>query len=102
MLVRHATRASSHAFAHAYAACPGEPSSEATEEKATHQSSFRVAVTSCSRKAPGRLGRPHTFQAFPAECGHEAVIENGRRVHHSAQRQSGLFGSPHELFGHSG
>ena len=53
---RHATRASTHAFAHAYAACPGEPSSEATEEKPTHQSRFRVAVTSCSRKAPAALG----------------------------------------------
>ena len=53
---RHATKASSHALAQAYAACPGEPSRDDVEENPTHQSSSRPAVAACSRKAPAALG----------------------------------------------
>ena len=54
--LRHATRASSHALAHAYAPCPGEPNSEATEENPSHQSSSQLALAWCIRSAPAALG----------------------------------------------
>ena len=34
--------------------------------------------------------------------GHQTVVDHGRRMHDSTQRQSGLFGGRHQSFGHSG
>ena len=50
----------------------------------------------------GRLGRPDTVQALPAEAGHELVVDHGRRVDDSPQRPAGLFGSDHKSLGDSG
>ena len=83
--LRHATRASSHALAHAYAACPGEPNSEATEENPTHQSSSQLALAWCMPQRPDGLGRPHPLQAFSAHGEHQAVVDDRRGVHDAAQ-----------------
>jgi hypothetical protein len=53
---RHAAKPSSHALAAAYAPCPGEPRRDDVEEKPTHQSSSRLPVATCNRKAPAALG----------------------------------------------
>ncbi len=75
---------------------PGKPSSEAIEEKPTHQSSCRVGRRCVQPQCAGHLGRPHPFHAFPGEGGHDTVAGHARRVHDSPQWPSGLLGSRHE------
>src|SRR6266536_1466220 len=53
---RHCVNVSSQLLAAAYADCPGEPKSAATEEKQQNQSSCCFSVASCKCQAPSALG----------------------------------------------
>ena len=86
---RWCASASRYALAAAWLPWPGEPSSEATEEKRTKKSSSSSRVSACSDQPPATFAPMTRAKRDQSLLQERAVVEDAGRVEDAAQRRQG-------------